>query len=390
MVSILENCGKSYRKDKRGYCAMFIDSIKDVPHVENKVLNAIKASFAPVVLFGAGDMACYVLTYLRQHEIEPVCICDNNFIKHGSLYLGLPVYSYDSLKDKFANNHGKYNIVVSVGPQYKAIIYSQLADAHEKNPVWYLQGYELCGEKIDYGYISEHLSQFEEAYTSLCDDFSKKVFINVLNAKISGDFALYREVMSGKEYFDDDVVKLANNEAFLDVGAYKGNAIFEFVKRTSAKYDAIIGFEPDKKTFGILRKAVAENGIQKVELYNKGAWDKPGFLHFFEGRGGSSRFLETTDLVSSANYVEVDTIDNILHGRCITYVSMDVEGAEHFAILGAEQTIRKWKPKIAVCVYHKREDLFDLLLLLKSFIPEYRFYLRHYTNNQTETVLYAV
>ena len=369
---------------------MFIDYIKDISHVEEKIFDAIKASHAPVVLFGAGDMACYILAYLRQHGIEPVCICDNNPVKLGTVHLGLPVYSYDSLRERLANNGGKYNIVVSVGSQYKDAIYSQLAGAHEKNPVWYLQGYELCGEKINYRYICEHLSQFEEAYASLSDDFSKKVFINVLNAKISGDFAFYKAVMSTNEYFDDDVVKLTNSEVFLDVGAYKGNAIFEFVKLTNAKYDAIIGFEPDKKTFDMLRKAVTENDTQKVELYNKGVWDKPGFLYFNGGRGGSSRFSETPDVVSQANYVEVDTIDNTLHGRCVTYISMDVEGAEHNALLGAEQTIKRWKPKIAVCVYHKREDIFDILLLLKRFIPEYKFYLRHYTDIQTETVLYAL
>jgi hypothetical protein len=69
---------------------------------------------------------------------------------------------------------------------------------------------------------------------------------------------------------------------------------------------------------------------------------------------------------------------------------MDIEGSEHNAILGAEQTIKKWKPKMAVSVYHRREDMFDLLLLLKSFVPDYKFFLRHYTDNQTETVLYAI
>ena len=366
---------------------MFIDSIHDVPHVEDKIFDAIKLSTAPVVLFGAGELSWYILQYLRCHGVEPVGVCDNNSAKQGKLHLGLPVYRYDDLKEKLGV---EYNIVLSVGPQYKTAICSQLADAKENNPIWYLRGYEVCGEKINYQYIREHEAEFENAYLSFVDDHSKRVFINVLNAKISGDFILYEEIMSQLEYFDESVVKLTDTEVLLDVGAYKGDDIVEFTKQTNGKYCFIIAFEPDKKTMSILQNTIAQNSIQKVEVHNIGAWNKQTALRFNDGREGSSRVSESVDEVFPTTTIEVDTIDNILYGRRVTYISMDIEGAEHNALLGAEQTIKKWKPKMAVCVYHKREDLFDILLLLKSFVPEYKFYLRHYSDNQTETVLYAV
>ena len=162
------------------------------------------------------------------------------------------------------------------------------------------------------------------------------------------------------------------------------------MKRTRGKNNGIIAFEPDKKTLSVLEDTVAEKGIQKVEIHNKGAWHKHEVMHFHDGREGGSRMLESSAAAFPANSIEVDTIDNVLHGRRVTYISMDIEGAERNAILGAAQTLKKWKPKMAVCVYHKREDLFDLLLLIKSFCPEYKFYMRHYAENQTETVLYAL
>ena len=369
---------------------MLIDYIKDVRHAEEEIFDAIKASPAPVVLFGAGESAWYNLTYLHYHGIEPVCICDNNPAKHGAHHLGLPVCSYDHFRNKIAAGKNKYHIIASVGTQYKDAIFSQLAAAHEKNPVWYLRGYEICGKKITRQYILDHIAQFEEAHSSLADKISKKVFVNVLNAKISGDYSLYEEIMTPTMYFDKDVVTLTENEVLLDVGAYKGNGIVEFVKITGAKYDAIIAFEPDKKTFATLKNTVAKNGIKKVEPYNIGAWHKHASLCFHHGQEASSRLLETAAAIFPNAAIEVDAIDNILCGRRITYVSIDVEGAERNAILGAEKTIKQWKPKMAVCVYHRREDLFDILLLLKSFMPKYKFYMRHYTNNQTETVLYAL
>jgi FkbM family methyltransferase len=265
-----------------------------------------------------------------------------------------------------------------------------LTAANEQNPVWYLRGYEVCGPKISYQYFREHVSQFEKAYSLLADNFSKKVFVNVLNAKLSGDFSLYVEIMGQSEYFDAAVVQLTEHEVLLDVGAYKGDVILEFVKQTEKKYDSIIAFEPDKKTLAILEETVAKNKVQRLEIHNKGAWHESAILNFHDGRSGSSRVSETNYEAVPATTIEVDTIDNILHGRRVTYISMDIEGAERNALLGGEQTVKKWKPRIAVCVYHKREDLFDLILLLESFVPGYKFYMRHYSSNQTETVLYAV
>lgn len=369
---------------------MLLDLIKNTQHTEQKIFDQIKTSSSPVVLFGAGELALYNLTYLRQYLIEPVCICDNNPTKQGSVYLGLPVCSYDKLKATLGSSIDRYNIIVSVGPQYKNEIFSQMKEAYEKNPVWYLRGYEVCGEKINYSYFQSHSTLFEEAYNSLADDFSKKVFVNVLNAKLSGDFSLYEEIISTTEYFDPDIVQLSDNEVLLDVGAYKGYTIVEFCKRTCKKYERIIACEPDITTLAILNDTVEKNDIQRIEIHNKGAWNKTETLYFHDGLAGSSRISEARDITSPTTSINVDTIDNILDGRRVTYLSMDIEGAEHNAILGAEQTIKKWKPTLAVCVYHKREDLFDLLLLIKSFVPQYKFYMRHYTDNQTETVLYAV
>ena len=68
---------------------------------------------------------------------------------------------------------------------------------------------------------------------------------------------------------------------------------------------------------------------------------------------------------------------------------MDIEGAELEALKGAEQIIRNFKPKLAICAYHKPEDLYTLPELIKSFRDDYVFYLRHYTDTLYETVLYA-
>ena len=69
---------------------------------------------------------------------------------------------------------------------------------------------------------------------------------------------------------------------------------------------------------------------------------------------------------------------------------MDVEGAEQAVVDGILTLLSQHKPKLAVSVYHKVEDIIDIPLKIKQANPEYKFYLRHYTQGYSETVLFAV
>lgn len=71
-------------------------------------------------------------------------------------------------------------------------------------------------------------------------------------------------------------------------------------------------------------------------------------------------------------------------------LKLDIEGAEMSALRGGENWIIKNKPIIAICVYHKQEDILEIPAYCKKLVPEYKMYLRHYSDNQTETVCYLV
>ena len=74
----------------------------------------------------------------------------------------------------------------------------------------------------------------------------------------------------------------------------------------------------------------------------------------------------------------------------ITFIKMDIEGSEIPALRGAKEIIETQKPKLAICVYHKPEDIWEIPELILDYVPEYRLYLRHYSITYTETVLYAI
>lgn len=56
----------------------------------------------------------------------------------------------------------------------------------------------------------------------------------------------------------------------------------------------------------------------------------------------------------------------------VDFIKMDIEGSEEKALLGAKETLRKFKPKLAICIYHKPKDFYELPLLIKEINPEYK------------------
>lgn len=82
-------------------------------------------------------------------------------------------------------------------------------------------------------------------------------------------------------------------------------------------------------------------------------------------------------------------IDKIVGDDIVTFIKMDVEGAEYQSLIGAKNTIQKNKPDLAICIYHKQMDFIDLPSLILEMVPEYKIAFRHYTNYECETILYA-
>lgn len=74
----------------------------------------------------------------------------------------------------------------------------------------------------------------------------------------------------------------------------------------------------------------------------------------------------------------------------VSFIKMDIEGAELEALEGAKQTITNYHPTIAVCMYHTNEQMLNLIEFFQREYPFYKLYVRHYARAWTETVLYAV
>jgi hypothetical protein len=122
-----------------------------------------------------------------------------------------------------------------------------------------------------------------------------------------------------------------------------------------------------------------------IEMINKGLWSEATTLRFNDTNSGNSRVDD-----SGKDKIDVCTIDKSVDTDRVTFIKLDIEGAELEALKGAKETILRNKPRLAICVYHKPEDILEIPLYLQEIMPEYKFYLRHDTIGINGTVLYAV
>lgn len=183
-------------------------------------------------------------------------------------------------------------------------------------------------------------------------------------------------------YYPAGIISLGDDEVYVDAGTFDGDSIRAFIGRVGGRYDRVIGFEPDPTTFEQLSANFRDE--PRVEPINKGLHRRPGVLRFRNDSSRGAIFVDDGDIE-----IPVTNLDTVLGGGRATYVKMNIEGSEIDAIWGAEQTIRKWRPRLAISAYHRPSDLWRIADLLRNLEPSYRFHLRQHDGGIIETVLYA-
>ncbi|MCL2206517.1 MAG: FkbM family methyltransferase [Fibromonadales bacterium] len=208
----------------------------------------------------------------------------------------------------------------------------------------------------------------------------------LINNGISEEFILI-ERTGLEQYFDLPYFKSQKNEFFVDAGGLNGyttKCFFEWLGNANGKS---IVFEPDLKQCNICKNHL--QGYDNVKIVNKGLWHKKETIKFHLDQNVPARNRISSD---GEEIIEVISLDEYLKEEKgpVTFLKMDIEGAELNALNGAKRIISEQKPKLAISIYHKPEDIWEIPSLLLDFVPGYKFYIRHYSLCAEETVLYAL
>ena len=302
---------------------------------------------------------------------------------------------------------------------------------------------EALAEKKDEVYVVVNTAAYQEEIVKFLKDrnFAEDRMINL---------GFIMDSLYSKQYFDADIMSPQKGEVFIDGGCFDCSTDKAFIKWCNGDYRKIFAFEPDGENYEKCLKRCQGEGIANIELYHKGLWDCETELSFEASGGQGSKISETDAPIGSqeseiseenvpigsqeseiseenvpigsqeskiierestieghgsrtegqisqiteqgTNVIKISTvaIDDVVGGEEVSFIKLDVEGAELKALQGASRTIRTFRPRLAISVYHKPEDIIEILEYILALHNDYKLYLRHYQMSPCETIVYAL
>lgn len=339
-------------------------------------------------IWGTGHfgMDCFY-RFFRQISIEISYFCDSSPRKWGGTIAGsIPCIAPVELAKK-----ENCNIIVA-------------ASGHEEEIYRQCVGLGIAPERIFYA----PLSMFSWAANYLCstshdflermvrgmkeligyfgeDERSKELALQIMCKRLINPMESVGQ--DGPQYFIPEL-PVRTDEAFVDAGAFHGDTLAEFVQQFPAGHSKArihyYAFECENENVKAFQQNLENMDCEfPVELHSIALWDKAAELNF--SAGGSSGALDG----AGKEIVTADRLDDVLIGKRVSWIKMDIEGAEMQALAGCSSIVKKQKPRLSICVYHKATDLYEIPRYIKSLRDDYQMLLRHHSALDYETVLYA-
>jgi FkbM family methyltransferase len=227
-------------------------------------------------------------------------------------------------------------------------------------------------------------ADFREGYLQLYDlnDIGYDLALYFVSNGIYVDFVL-------QQYNYKDMVSVEHGDVVIDAGACWGDTALYFASRGAAK---VFSFEFVDSNIEIFKKNVSLNPKYKpvINLVESPLWSTSDLRMSYLDLGPGSRVGSEKKY---KNKVTTLTIDDLVQRKGlekVDFIKMDIEGTEADALEGARKTISKFKPKLAISIYHKYDDFIVIPELIKDLNPNYEFYLDYYTIIGDEIMLYAI
>lgn len=350
----------------------------------------LKHSSAPVVLYGAGKNCGYAIDNCNARDIQVACICDaykTGCFDHKDVFFH--IISPTELVKSYSNAF----ILITSYLSRKQIEAELIKLCFSKEKIFSI-GIPTTTHDI---FSEKYLEGYKWAYSFFDDELSRKHVIDnakkYLCAKLIPADSSFAE-----SYWAHPAIQFSKDEIFVDGGAYTGDTVKSFINHIK-EYSRIYSFEPDTNSYN---QALLDcEKYANVEFINKGLWSKDTTLqfysmqHFLQGSYIINEANENGIKISDKNIIKIpvtsldvffaDKADNELP----TTIKMDIEGAEKEALIGAAGIIKKMKPKLIICAYHKIEDVYELPRTILNIRNDYKLSLWQIGESIWDLILYA-
>lgn len=246
-------------------------------------------------------------------------------------------------------------------------------------------------------------SRYHEVRDLFKDELSVKIYQALVNSRPYDSKEDTYEVVSYASikdmyYWDEDYwesydfspLPQIDRATVLDCGAYIGDSIISLCKKIPQKDIIYYAFEPDADN--VMQMKTNKDFCQccsRLEIKEYGVGEKDGVLSFKlpadQNKEGGRFFNSEEEGTVKLEIRSLDGLNLDIQGQL--YIKMDIEGSELTALKGAKELIKAHKPYLAICLYHRKNDLLEIPLYIKGLLPDtYDFYLR----GGYHTILWAI
>jgi len=340
------------------------------------------------VIYGAGARGRETLTILRTRGCEVAAFIDRSATGRID---GVPVVAVDD-PALAALAHDGYTAIVAVfnpgaDPQP---IHDQLEKAGFRTVIGVVEARQRLHADDAYWLASTDTmtpsaSDATWLFEKLADDLSRATFLEAIALRRTRRPEFLRSVTPGDQYFPSGVPIPRTGVRFVDGGAFDGDTIAHLIE-AGFVFGGIAAFEPDPANYAALAERLsAMRTCDELSVLPCGLDSGLHQVRFRAQGLASSSIAADGELL-----IQTVSLDECMPRFRPNYVKLDIEGAEASAIKGMARTIQSSRPALAVCVYHKPADLWEIPMLIDELLPDSDFYLRAHAWNGFELVFYAV
>lgn len=339
-------------------------------------LEQTEFPFEHVAIYGAGGRGRAVARRLLAQGIRVECFVDSDPRKRGVRIDGLEALGREELRQR-------PELPLLIASYWREDILFELREGGFPNELFWMR---LSNSYVP-NFLELHGEDAQRFHSRLADEESRLVYASIIKSVATGN-AGYHRVSAYPQYRHPRVLPQAG-DVVIDGGAYSGDTAQMFLNICGGCH--VHAFEPDPAVYAQLEANLAAQGLsERVTPHRLGLWESSTRLSFSlsDGKGshittqGSEAYCMVIDTVALDGFAEQT-------GTRIDFIKLDVEGAEMAALRGAAGVIRKFRPKLQVCLYHKALDCVELPLFLLELAQGYSFYVGHHGSGETDSVLYA-
>lgn len=361
---------------------------RDIETVREELVQALSRTFddnRKIAVYGAGNSSernVWALTEdMEDGAFEPEYYIDDTPEKHNTKFYGKRVINFE---EAHSLCKGFLILICSDVTRTRSIIAGSL----RQNPIEGAEDFTTLDEYV----FCRQSEKVLAVYDMLEDDFSKRTYANMILVRM---FRVEQDQMLVRENTYYDVPEFAAagaSEVYVDCGAYTGDTVEQYLSKRQGEFGKIVAFEPFEENFQAMKDRVErlmrEWGFEErnIKLIQAGVGEKTytSKLKVDDHADGCALSGE-----NAHGDIPVIALDDYFKKQTVSFIKADIEGYERRMLCGAENMIRRDRPKMSICIYHSAYDMSRIALKVKKICSDYRFSVRQHSHDILDTVLYA-